>query len=397
MSILYKRLQDEITQAKENKRYNYIKELESPQGDHFQINGKNFLNMCSNNYLGWANDELNVRSIKEAADKFGVGPGAVRSISGTFKVHRDFEQALADFKGVESTIVLQSGFQANTALIPTICTEKDIILTDELNHASIIDGMRLSKAARKIYKHCDMDDLETKLISATCELTDGGFILIYTDGVFSMDGDIAPLDKISVLAKKYGAMVAVDDAHGEGVLGPKGRGAVAHFNLEGEIDIEIGTLSKAFGIVGGFIGGKRILIEYLNQKARPFLFSSGLDMGMAYAGIQIVKAMQQDSSRVEKLWENAKYLQNKIINGGYSIGNTQTPITPFMVYDEKIASELTKRLFDEQILVSPIIYPTVALGKARIRLMVSALHKKEDLDYAYEKISSIYEQIKSES
>lgn len=394
MSVLYSRLENELNQAKENKRYNYIKELESPQGDHFQINGKDFLNMCSNNYLGWANDELNVNAIKEAADKFGVGPGAVRSISGTFKVHRDFERTLADFKGVEATIVVQSGFQANTALIPTICGKNDIILTDELNHASIIDGMRLSKAPRKIYKHCDMEDLKAKLIEAKSELQEDGFILIYTDGVFSMDGDIAPLDKISKLAKEFGALVAVDDAHGEGVLGPNGRGAVAHFNLEGEIDIEIGTLSKAFGIVGGFIGGKKVLIEYLNQKSRPFLFSSGLDMGMAYAGIQIVNAMSKDSSRVDKLWENARYLQNKITEGGYSIGNTETPITPFMVYDEKIATELTKRLFEEQILVSPIIYPTVALGKARIRLMVSALHKKEDLDYAYDKITTIYEDIK---
>lgn len=395
MAALYDRLQKELDTAKENKRYNIIKELEGPQGAHFLVNGKEMLNMCSNNYLGWGNDPINVTAMKEAADKFGVGPGAVRSISGTFKVHREFEQKIADFKGVESTIVLQSGFQANTGLIPTITGANDIILTDELNHASIIDGVRLSKAARKIYKHCDMTDLREKLEIAKSELPDGGFILIYTDGVFSMDGDIAPLDEICKLAKEFDAMVTVDDAHGEGVLGPKGRGAVAHFGLEGEIDIEIGTLSKAFGIVGGFIGGKKVLIEYLNQKSRPFLFSTGLDMGMCYCGIKIIEEMEKDASRVEKLWENAKYLQDKFTTAGYSIGKTQTPITPFMVYDEAIASELTAALFAENIVVSPIMYPTVAEGKARIRLMVSALHTKEDLDLVYDRITALYEDIKA--
>lgn len=395
MAALYDRLEKELNNAKEIKRYNIIKELEGPQGAHFLVNGTEMLNMCSNNYLGWGNDPINVAAMKEAADKFGVGPGAVRSISGTFKVHREFEQKIADFKGVEATIVLQSGFQANTGLIPTITGPNDIILTDELNHASIIDGVRLSKAARKIYKHCDMTDLRAKLEIATSELPDGGFILIYTDGVFSMDGDIAPLDEICKLAKEFDAMVSVDDAHGEGVLGPNGRGAVAHFGLEGQIDIEIGTLSKAFGIVGGFIGGKKVLIEYLNQKSRPFLFSTGLDMGMCYSGIKIIEAMEKDSSRVDKLWENAKYLQDKFTTAGYSIGKTQTPITPFMVYDEAIASELTAALFAENIVVSPIMYPTVAEGKARIRLMVSALHTKEDLDLVYERITALYEDIKA--
>lgn len=395
MAALYDRLEKELNIAKDMKRYNIIKELESPQGAHFKVNGKTMLNMCSNNYLGWANDPINVAAMKEAADLFGIGPGAVRSISGTFKVHREFEQKIAEFKGVEATIVLQSGFQANTGLIPTITTANDIILTDELNHASIIDGVRLSKAARKIYKHCDMADLKAKLEQAKSELVEGGFILIYTDGVFSMDGDIAPLDEISKLAKQFDALVAVDDAHGEGVLGPNGRGAVAHFNLEGKIDIEIGTLSKAFGIVGGFIGGSKVLIEYLNQKARPFLFSSSLDMGMCYCGIKIIDEMQKDSSRVTKLWENAKYLQDKFTTNGYSIGTTQTPITPFMVYDEAIASELTAALFKENIVVSPIMYPTVAEGKARIRLMVSALHTKEDLDLVYNRITYLYEDIKA--
>ncbi len=389
---LYKRLEEELNTSKENKTYNNIKVLEGPQGSEIKINGENFLNMCSNNYLGFANDKLNIEAYKESADKYGVGPGAVRTISGTFKIHRDFERKLAEFKGVEDVIVVQSGFQANTGVIPTITTKEDLLISDELNHASIIDGVRLSKASRAVFKHADMEDLEKVLIENKDKIT--GNIFIITDGVFSMDGDIAPLDKINELAKKYGAYTIVDDAHGEGVLGPKGKGTVAHFGLEGQIDIEVGTLSKAIGIAGGFIGGKKSLIEYLNQKSRVFLFSSGLDMGLCYSGMKIIEEMEKDSSRVEKLWENAKYLQNKFTSNGYSIGNTMTPITPFMVGEEKIATELTKRLFDKKILVSPIMYPTVAKGKARIRIMISALHTQEQMDKLYEEITTIYSEIK---
>ncbi|MFV0289089.1 MAG: glycine C-acetyltransferase [Mycoplasmatales bacterium] len=389
---LYTRLENELNTAKENKTYNNIKVLQSPQGSELIIDGKKFLNMCSNNYLGYANDKINVESFKESADKYGVGPGAVRTISGTFQIHRDFEQKLADFKGVEATIVVQSGFQANTGLIPTITTADDLVISDKLNHASIIDGIRLSKVNKALYDHCDMEDLKRVLEEHKDQVK--GNIFIVTDGVFSMDGDIAPLDKIAKLAKEYGAYTIVDDAHGEGVLG-KGKGTIAHFGLEGQIDIEVGTLSKAFGIAGGFIGGKKVLIEYLNQKSRVFLFSSGLDMGLCYAGIKIIEDMEKSTERVEKLWENAKYLQNKFTDNGYSIGNTMTPITPFMVGEEATATELTKRLFNEGILVSPIIYPTVAQGKARIRLMISALHTKEQLDLAYDKITSIYEEIRN--
>ncbi len=389
---LYKRLEEELNTSKENKTYNNIKVLEGPQGSEIKINGENFLNMCSNNYLGFANDKLNIEAYKESADKYGVGPGAVRTISGTFKIHRDFERKLAEFKGVEDVIVVQSGFQANTGVIPTITTKEDLLISDELNHASIIDGVRLSKASRAVFKHADMEDLEKVLIENKDKIT--GNIFIITDGVFSMDGDIAPLDKINELAKKYGAYTIVDDAHGEGVLGPKGKGTVAHFGLEGQIDIEVGTLSKAIGIAGGFIGGKKSLIEYLNQKSRVFLFSSGLDMGLCYSGMKIIEEMEKDSSRVEKLWENAKYIQNKFTSNGYSIGNTMTPITPFMVGEEKIATELTKRLFEKKILVSPIMYPTVAKGKARIRIMISALHTQEQMDKLYEEITTIYSEIK---
>ncbi len=390
---LITKLENELRDSKENKVYNNIKKLESPQGPYIYINNKKFDNMCSNNYLGWANDELTKNSAIESIKKFGVGPGAVRSISGTFSVHEEFEEALSRFKGVDSTLVVQSGFQANTTVIPTITTKEDYIISDQLNHASIIDGMRLSKANKLIYKHCDMDDLLIKLNEAKANISKEGNIFIITDGVFSMDGDIAPLDKINSLAKKYNAHTIVDDAHGEGVFGKNGRGVVSHFDLCGEIDIEIGTLSKAFGLVGGFIGGNKVLIEYLKQKSRPFLFSSSLDMSMCYAGIEILKVMERESSRVDKLWDNAKYIQNKFIKDGYSIGKTQSPITPFMVYDEKVATELTQKMYENNILVSPIIFPTVAKGQARIRIMVSSLHEKSQLDYVYEIVIREYKNI----
>ncbi|WP_342258682.1 glycine C-acetyltransferase [Spiroplasma endosymbiont of Dioctria linearis] len=390
---LYNRLEEELKIRKEDKLYNIIKILEGAQSDIVKINNKDFLNMCSNNYLGFANDPITVQAIKEAADKYGVGPGAVRSISGSYSVHREFEKILAEFKNSEDALVVQSGFQANTGLIPTITNENDLIISDELNHASIIDGIRLSKAKRAVYKHCDMSDLENILKINSNEVT--GNIFIITDGVFSMDGDIAPLDKISYLAKKYNAYSIVDDAHGEGVLGPNGQGSIAHFGLEGKIDIEVGTLSKAYGLVGGFICGKSILIEYLKQKSRVFLFSSSLQTGICYAGIKIIKEMKKSNDRIKKLWENTKYIQNKFIDNGYSIGNTKTPITPFMVGEESVATELTKILFEKQILVSPIIYPTVSKGKARIRLMISSLHSKEQLDQVYKVITEEFEKIKT--
>ncbi len=388
---LYERLSEELKSSKEKKTYNNIKVLQSPQGSEVTIDGKQYLNMCSNNYLGFANDTITINAFKESADLYGVGPGAVRTISGTYSVHRQFEEKLAKFKGVEATIVVQSGFQANTGLIPTITTKNDLIISDELNHASIIDGVRLSKAARAVYKHTDMEDL--KRVLKENEHNNFENIFIITDGVFSMDGDIAPLVEINKLAKEYGAYTIVDDAHGEGVLGEYGRGTVAYFGLENEIDIEIGTLSKAFGIAGGFIGGKKELIEYLNQKSRVFLFSSGLDMGLCYAGLKILDEMERTDERNKKLWENAKYIQDKFTTNGYSIGNTMTPITPFMVGDESKATDLTKMLFEQGILVSPIIYPTVAKGKARIRLMISSLHTKEQLDKTYEAIVENYEKL----
>ncbi len=382
----YKILEDEMQKAKEEGLFINIRTLESPQGAWIVINGKRVLNLCSNNYLGFANDERLKAVAKKAIDEWGVGPGAVRTIAGTMKIHEELEKALAEFKGAEATIFLQSGFIANQAAIPTIINdENDVIISDELNHASIIDGVRLSKAKRAVYKHNDMNDLENRLK----ENTNARRKLIVTDGVFSMDGDIAPLPEIVELAEKYNAMVMVDDAHGEGVLGKGGRGIVDHFGLHGRVDMEIGTLSKAFGVLGGYIAGSDTLIRYLKQKARPFLFSTGLTPADVASCLEAVKILTESEERVNKLWENAKYFKENMKKLGFDIGVSVTPITPVMLYDAKIATEFSKNLFEEGIFAQAIGYPTVPKGKARIRVMISAVHSKEDLDFALERFEKI--------
>jgi len=385
MSKLWNRINDELKTRHESKTYNVIKVLESPQGEIIEVGGKRYINMCSNNYLGFANEAGAIAAAKDYVEKYGVGAGAVRSISGTQKCHIDFERKLAEFKGVEDVMLVQSGFQANTAFVPTIITADDAIISDELNHASIIDAVRLTKARKYVYKHADMDDLKVQIEKAKSEVE--GIVLIITDGVFSMDGDIAPLDKIVELKEKYeDVYLAVDDAHGEGVFGSHGRGLVNHYGLEGKVEFEIGTLSKAFGIAGGFVGGKKEVVDYLKQKARPFLFSTGLDSAMCGAGIYIVGEMTRTDERVKKLWDNAKYLQEQLRARGLDTWKTVSPITPVIVGEEAKATMLTKALFDEGVLVSPIIFPTVARGLARIRLMPSAAHTKEVLDEAIAKI-----------
>lgn len=383
----YDQLKEELKNLDDSGLLITIRTLETPQGAWINVGGKKVLNMCSNNYLGLANDERLKEAAIKAIKDWGVGPGAVRTIAGTMKIHEALEKKLAEFKKVESTLVVQSGFNANQAVIPTIAKEEDGILSDELNHASIIDGIRLSKAKRYIWKHKDLNSLEEKLIEAqkdNCRRK-----LIITDGVFSMDGDIAPLPGIVELAKKYEALVMIDDAHGEGVLGEGGRGIADHFNLTDEIDIEIGTLSKAFGVVGGFIAGKKVLIDYLRQQARPFLFSSSLSPAETASALEATKTLSESDNLVKKLWENARYFQSKIKEMGYDIGSTQTPITPVMIYDEKKTKEFSTKLYEEGIFASAIVYPTVPKGKARIRVMISASHSKEDLDFAVDKFEKI--------
>jgi glycine C-acetyltransferase len=364
---------------REQSLYNEIRTIEGPQGAWIVVNGKRVLNLCSNNYLGFANNAELREASKKAVDEYGVGPGAVRTIAGTQAVHLELERKLASFKHAEACIVLQGGFVANLAVIPTITGDGDIIFSDELNHASIIDGCRLSKARVVRYAHNDVADLRKKIEE---NKDSARRMLVVTDGVFSMDGDIAPLPDIVDVADEYGAIVMVDDAHGEGVLGDSGRGIVNHFKLEGRVDIEVGTLSKAFGVMGGYVTGSQTLIDYLKQRGRPFLFGTGITAADTAAAIAAVDVLTRSDELVRRLWDNAKYFQNKLKDAGFDIGGTETPITPVMLGEEKIASAFSRKLFDENIFAQAISYPTVPKGKARIRCMLSAAHEKEDLDFA---------------
>ncbi|MFH1454537.1 MAG: glycine C-acetyltransferase [Armatimonadota bacterium] len=388
----YDFITEELARLKNEGLYNTIRTLESPQGAWIVVDGKKVLNMCSNNYLGFANDPRIVSAAKEALDKYGAGPGAVRSIAGTMDLHIELERKLAEFKKVEAVLFLQSGFVANQAVIPPIAASKeDGIFTDELNHASIIDGVRLTKAQRFIYKHNDADDLKRKLEEGkNCKTK-----LIITDGVFSMDGDIAPLDKIAEVAGQYNAITMVDDAHGEGVLGSSGRGIVDHFKLHNKFDIEIGTMSKAFGVVGGFVAGKKELIDYLRQKARPFLFSSAVTPPDTAACMAAVEVLLKSDELVEKLWDNAAYFKEGMKKLGFDTGVTQTPITPVMLGEASVAQQFSKKLFEEGIFAMAIGYPTVPKGKARIRVMISAAHSKEDLDITLKAFEKVGKELKA--
>ncbi len=376
----------ELEALKEAGLYVHIRTLESPQGAWIVVDGKKVLNLCSNNYLGLANDPRLREAAKEAVDRFGVGPGAVRTIAGTQSLHLELEKTLAEFKGAEAVISFQSGFNANLATIPALVGRGDAIFSDELNHASIIDGCRLSRAEIIRYAHNDPEDLRKKLEEAR-----GNYrrMLIVTDGVFSMDGDIAPLPAIADLADAFGAILMVDDAHGEGVLGRGGRGIVDHFNLHGRVDVEVGTLSKAFGVVGGYVAGSQQLIDYLRQKARPFLFSSAVTPPDVAASLAAARILSESTELVDRLWENTRYFKEGMKAAGFDIGRSETPITPVMLGEAKLAQTFSRRLFEEGIFAQAIGYPTVPRGKARIRVMISASHSKEDLDFALERFAKV--------
>jgi len=379
-------LVDEVEALKREGLYTTIRTIGSPQGAWIVVDGKKVLNMCANNYLGFANHPKLKEAAKKAIDDFGVGPAAVRTIAGTMSLHLELEEKLAKFKGAEATISFQSGFNANLATIPAIVGKEDAIFSDELNHASIIDGCRLSRATIIRYAHRDPDDLEKKLRE------EGGKYrrkLVVTDGVFSMDGDIAPLPEIAEITEKYDALLMVDDAHGEGVLGKGGRGIVDHFGLHGRVHIEVGTLSKAFGVMGGYVAGSKALIEFLKQKGRPFLFSSAVTPADVAACIAAVDILMESDELVRKLWDNASYFKKGMVERGFDIGHSETPITPVMLGEAPLAQEFSRRLFEEGIFAQAIGYPTVPRGKARIRVMISATHSREDLDFALDKFEKI--------
>jgi glycine C-acetyltransferase len=371
-------IQTKVDELKDQHLYNNILTIESAIGPEITIGGKVVLNFCSNNYLGLANHPTLKAAAKSAIDKFGIGPAAVRTIAGTTSLHVELEEALAKFKKVEAVITFQSGFSANLAVIPALVGEGDLIFSDELNHASIIDGCRLTKAEVIRYAHIDPSDLEEKLKNSPKDVKK----LVITDGVFSMDGDIAPLDKIYEVSSKYGAMLMVDDAHGEGVLGESGRGIVDHFNLHGKVDVEVGTMSKAFGVVGGIVAGKKELIEWLSQRARPFLFSSAMTIPDVGACIAAVKLLEKSGDLVKTLWGNADYLGGGLKKLGFDTGTSVSPIVPLMLGDSKLAQDFSKALFENGLFAKAIVYPTVAQGKARIRIMNSAGHTKSHLDRA---------------
>ena len=372
----------ELENLKNEGRYVPIRILETSQGAHVKIEGKEVLNMCSNNYLGLANNPEVKKAVIEAIDEYGIGAGAVRSIAGTMEIHMKLEEKVASFKHMESALVYQGGLLANLGTIPVLVGKEDVIFSEELNHASIIDGMRLSSAKKYVYNHMSVENLEKNLKEHRKE---GKRSLIVTDGVFSMDGDIAPVKEIQELKDKYDTMFYVDDAHGEGVLGKNGRGIVDHFGLQGKVEIEMGTFSKALGSMGGFVAGSQKLIDLLKQRARPFLFSSALNPGDTAGVLKSIEIMERDDSLVKKLWENANFLQKGFRDAGFRLTSTKTPITPVVIGDEKKTLELSNYLYkNEGVFASPIVFPTVAKGVARIRVMPSAVHSKDDLERTLE-------------
>jgi glycine C-acetyltransferase len=379
-------IQDELQNLKDAGLYNRIRTLSSAQGAWLVVDGQRVLNFCSNNYLGLADHPRIVQAARQAVEDYGVGPAAVRTIAGTMDLHLKLEERLAAFKGVDSAITFQSGFNANLACIPALVGRGDAIFSDELNHASIIDGSRLSRAEIVRYAHCDAVDLKKVLKDKRAEFKRA---LVVTDGVFSMDGDVAPLDEIYQVSQGYDAVLMVDDAHGEGVLGKGGRGIVDHYDLHGKVDVEIGTLSKAFGVVGGVVAGNPLVVEWLSQRGRPFLFSSAMTVPDVAACLAAVDILEESTELVDKLWENTRYFKDEMRTLGFDTGMSTTPITPVMLGEAPVAQEFSRELFAAGVFAMAIGFPTVPRGKARIRVMISAAHEREDLDQGLAVFASV--------
>ena len=378
-------MREELAALREEKRFINIRVMESAAAAWMVVDGKQVLNFCTNNYLGLANHPALKEAAVKAVGEWGVGPAAVRTIAGTQALHIELERRLAKFKGVEASLFVQSGFCANQAALPPLVEREDVIFSDRLNHASIIDGARLSRAKIVVYEHCDPADLEAKIKEHLPNYRRG---LAVTDGVFSMDGDVAPLDKLYEVAQKYGVLTMVDDAHGEGVLG-RGRGIVHHFGLQGKFDVEIGTLSKAFGVVGGVIAGRQVVVDYIRQKARPNLFSSATTPADTAACLAAVDILERSTDLVDKLWANAECFKKGMKELGFDTGKTETPIVPVMLGEVGLAKMFSARLFEEGVFAMALGFPTVPKGLARIRVMNTAAHSQEDLDFglaAFEKV-----------
>jgi glycine C-acetyltransferase len=392
MTLKTQWIQDELDGLRQAGLFNTIRTLASPQGAWLTVDGQRVLNFCSNNYLGLANHPRLVEAARRALDAYGVGPAAVRSIAGTMELHLELERRLAAFKGVEAAISFQSGFNANLGTIAALVGKEDVIYSDELNHASIIDGSRLSGATIVRYGHADPDDLR-RTIEAN---RDKGYrrSLIITDGVFSMDGDVAPLDRIYEVARDHDMLLMVDDAHGEGVLGRGGRGIVDHFGLHGKVDIEVGTLSKAFGVVGGVAAGKPVIVDWLRQRARPFLFSSAMTVPDVAACLAAVDLLEESDELVRRLWANAESFKQQIRAMGFDTGSSTTPITPIMLGEAPLAQEFSRELFRARVFAMAIGFPTVPRGKARLRVMISAAHSPDDLRQGLEAFAAVGKKLK---
>ncbi len=388
-------LGSQIQTLKDQNLYKVPKILESPAGGRVRMNGKEVVNLSSNNYLGLANHPKVKQAALDAIERWGVGAGAVRWIGGTMSVHEELEQRLASFKHTEAVLVFTSGFTANSGCIPAVLTDKDVVISDELNHASIIDGVRLSPARYKksegfVFGHKDMGQLE-EILTKTQSFEKR---MIITDGVFSMDGDIAPLPQIVELAEKYDAMVMVDDAHASGVLGKNGAGSTSHFNLYGRVDIQLGTLSKALGVVGGYIAGSAVLKDWLINRGRPYLFSTAHPPMVAAALIAALDVMENDPEPMERLWSNTRWWKQALADNGFDTMGSETPITPVFVGDEAEAQRMERMLWDEGVYALAIVYPTVARGKARLRTMPSAAHSQEYLEFALQAFVRVREMMK---
>jgi glycine C-acetyltransferase len=384
-------LTDQLNDLKSKGTYFQLRVLEDEQAPECTFDGKRVINLASNNYLGLTTHPKLREAALEATRKYGVGSGAVRTIAGTMKIHIELEEKIARFKNVEACVVFQSGFAANAGTVSAVLGKDDFIISDQLNHASIIDGARLSRAKILVFEHKNIPDAEAKLASVADQ---PGKKLLITDGVFSMDGDIGPLPALCDLAEKHGAIMMVDDAHASGVLGRNGRGTVDHFNVHGRVDIQVGTLSKAIGALGGYVCGSRDLIEFLYHRARPFLFSTSHPPSVAATCIAAFEVLEKEPERIEKLWENTRFWKKELALLGFDIGGkttpaSETPITPVIIGDGKLTMEFSRELFKEGVLGTGITFPTVPEGKARVRTIMTATHTRTELERALEVLGKV--------
>ena len=384
-------LSDQLESWRKAGTYQRLRVLESPCEPVSNVDGREVINLASNNYLGLADHPKLIEAAVVAAKKYGAGSGAVRTIAGTMTLHMELERRIAEFKKVEACVVFQSGFAANAGAVSAILTPDDHIISDALNHASIIDGCRLSKAKIHVFQHKDTAAADKILhdLAGT-----PGHKLLITDGVFSMDGDIGPLPALVEIAERHGAIMMIDDAHSSGVLGRNGRGTVDHFGLHGRVDIQVGTLSKAIGVLGGYVCGSRDLIEFLYHRARPFLFSTSHPPSVAASCIAAFDILEQEPERIETLWNNTRYFKSALKSAGFNTGESETPITPIMVGEAKTAHQFSRQLFDSGLFATGIGFPTVPEGKSRIRTIVTATHTREMLDRAVEILTKVAKEMK---